>query len=42
MGHDGGAEWEIETYRDEDGEMDAWCIAEVWSAECRAEGKNGD
>ena len=24
----GGAEWEIGTYGDEDGEMDVWCIAE--------------
>ena len=23
-----GAEWEMGTYRDEDGEMDVWCIAE--------------
>ena len=28
MVHDGGAEWEIGTYGDEDGEIDVWCIAE--------------
>ena len=28
MGHDGGVEWEMGIYRDEDGEMDVWCTAE--------------
>ena len=28
MGHDGRAEWEIGMYRDKDGEIDVWCIAE--------------
>ena len=28
MGHDSGAEWEIGTYRDKDGEIDVLCIAE--------------
>ena len=42
MGLASGAGWEIGMYGDEDGVMDVWCIAEGWSAECRAEGKNGD
>ena len=28
MGHDGGAQWEIGMYRDEDGKMVVWCITE--------------